>query len=121
MPKEARGNQITYQNISAERWNAVFGEKTPEQRKKERAEFMARQAEVNHEPRTKKAKWPIASHALATNNPEKDAAIAKKHGVSVEFNEDGCPILQSEYHRKQYIRALKSETGIGYQDRSAWY
>lgn len=121
MPKQARGNQITYANISQDAWDRVFGKKSPEQRKNERAEFMSRQAEQGSEPRTKRAKWPIESAALATNYPEKDAAIAKKHGVNVEFNEDGCPRFNSENHRREYLKAMNKETGLGWFDKSAYY
>ena len=68
-----------------------------------------------------KARWPIVSAALAENNVENAKARCKRHNVPTEFNAEGCPIFNSDQHRRSYCRALKSETGHEYRDKSAWF
>ncbi len=113
---------ITFGNISDERWEKAFGKKTPEQQKLEREEFVRKQAEKSLEeaPRSK-ARWPIASAALAENDVDAARERCKKHGVSTDFNSEGCPIFTSENHRREYTRMIRKETGIRFIDKQAWY
>ena len=119
MPK-ARGNIVSYGKLSQSAWDKAFPPQSQTKTDAELAEFKPKSAPSGDRNRTR-ARWPIISAALATNHPEKDAAMAKKHGVNVEFNEDGCPILTSENHRREYLKAIKKETGIGWFDKSAYY
>ena len=66
-------------------------------------------------------RWPLASASLAENDIAAARERCKRHGVTTDFNSEGCPVFTSLGHQRQYMRMLKSETGIRYVDKSGWY
>lgn len=59
--------------------------------------------------------WPLHSEAMAVNPEDipKAREIAKQHGLSTDYDRNGCPILTSQRHRKLHAEAF------GFYDRNA--
>ena len=67
--------------------------------------------------RNRGGRWPVHSTAMAVSPeqiPEAEAH-ARSIGIPTEFDEDGCPILRSQKHKKEYAEA------IGFYDLNGGY